>query len=137
MRSFLTTPKPTTAGWLLAMGCFLLPIACNQPDGNGGAAPALAPERKAVAATVTPSLPPSSQEDLASFARTLTRKLDPAQETTRVASPEGGILNIPNGHVAHASVLVRGADGKLRSACVSSAAEVTALVKQSQSGAQP
>lgn len=134
--SVAKTSKNKMLGWVVAMGLLLTPLGCDQVESSSPAEPTretVVPEHKATA-VVTPSQP--SRAELAAFAQVLARKLDPKQET-HVASPGGGTLNIPNDYVAHASVLVRGPNGELRSACVSSPAEVSALVEQAQEGAQP
>ena len=125
----------TVARWVLTVGLFLIPLGCDRDETSGQPAPARPPEpaaRKlvAVASEVTSSPSPSqpAREGLAAFEQIMARKLDPSQVSTRAASSAGGILHIPNGHAAHASILVRGPDGQLRSACVSSPVEVSALV---------
>jgi hypothetical protein len=129
-----------TARWALLAGLFLLAVGCTQSEGGNPSAPTppsapTLPDRAAQAAAAPPSATQPVRGDLTAFAETLGRKLDRSRAPTSVALPEGGILNRPNGHVAHASVLVRGPDGKLRSACVSSPAEVNALVQQLNAGA--
>jgi hypothetical protein len=66
----------------------------------------------------------------------MARKFDSAQMRTEPASPQGGILHIPNGRVAHAAILVKNPDGTVRRECVSSSAEVSALVEQVRKGGQ-
>lgn len=122
------------AGFLLSL------LGCAQTeDGTQLApvsAPAVAPTIRSLTAATGPgpSVSHPGAGDLAGFAAALERKLDHGRESSRAASPGGGILNIPNGHVAHASVLVRGPDGKLHSACVSSPAEVSALLRRVAAG---
>ncbi len=137
MHSLGLASKLTIVRWALAAGLFLS-AACTEAEGGGVTAPnataATTAQHRAAAAAVTTGSPsaPVVHPDLASFAETLGRKLDHRRESQQSASPRGGILNIPNGHVAHASVLVRGPDGQLQSACVSSPAEVSALLQRVQ-----
>jgi hypothetical protein len=139
MRSLTARPsRRTLARRSLLTGMFVLAVGCTQ--GEGGA-PSASPSTPAptmqdrAAASPTPMAVQPLRGNLATFAESLGRKLDRSHAPTPVALPEGGILNVPNGHVAHASVLVRGPDGRLRSACVSSPAEVSALVQQMNAGA--
>ena len=138
MRSLETlTPKRLSARRALLTGLCLLAVGCTQSEGGGPSAPTPSPagSMQERAAAATPSASRPLRDDLATFAQNLGRKLDRSRGPTSVALPEGGFLNIPNGHVAHASVMVRGPDGKLHTACVSSPAEVNALVERVQTGA--
>jgi len=121
--------NPTLARWVLPAGLVLLALGCSQSEASDPL-----PQRRAAA---TSALSPSQavRDELATFAENVSRKLDRSRGPTSVALPEGGVLNVPNGHVAHASILVRGPDGRLRSACVSTPAEVSALVNQVRTGA--
>lgn len=130
-----------TACCTLMFALSLATAGCTQIEGSAATATAsssgpVAENHTAIAGAAAPA--PSAtlprRQDLATFAESLGRKFDRSRESRRAASPEGGTLNIPNGHVAHASVLVRGADGKLHSACVSSASEISALVRRVQAG---
>jgi hypothetical protein len=86
-------------------------------------------------ASLDPTQPgPANSDGLDDLKQVLARKFDPAQMLTRPASPQGGILHIPNGRVAHAAILVKNPDGTVRSECVSSSAEVSALVEQMRKG---
>ena len=128
----------TMARWLWAASLFLAPAACSRIEAGDPAAPT--PNHAATAqrlAATPPSLTTAAPERLAAFQQALAHRLDRSRMTTRPASAQGGVINIPNGYAAHASVLVRQPDGTLRSACVSSPAEVAALVKQVRNGAEP
>ena len=126
----------TMARWLLAASLFLSPVTCNRIEAGEQAAPAPAPSAQRLAAVTTPAAPSQPNGDgLAAFAQAVASKFDRSHMTTRPAGPAGGILHIPNGYAAHATILVRNPDGTLRSACVSSPAEVSALVKQVRNGA--
>ena len=98
---------------------------------NQVASPTTAPS------TATTSSAEPANDGLDDFKQALARKFDPAQMRTRPASPQGGILNIPNGRADHAAILVKDADGKVRSECVSSSAEVSALVEEVRKGRAP
>jgi hypothetical protein len=76
-------------------------------------------------------------DGLDEFKAALARKLDPGKWRTRPASPQGGILHIPNGQAGHAAILVKNPDGTLRRECVSSSAEVSALVEEIRRGRAP
>ena len=128
----------TMARWLLAASLFLPPVACSRTEAGDQAAPAPnpAPSAQRLATVTTPAAPSQPNGDgLAAFAQAVASKFDRSHMTTRPAGPAGGILHIPNGYAAHATILVRNPDGTLRSACVSSPAEVSALVKQVRNGA--
>jgi hypothetical protein len=129
------------ARWALAAGLFLSSLACTRDAGDQGApTPNPAPSTPGLAAApplAAPSLEPSQpgRDGLAVFEQTLARTLDPSRKSTRPVSSGDGVLHIPNGYAAHASILVRQPDGTLRSACVSSTAEVSALVNEIRNGA--
>jgi hypothetical protein len=130
-------PIRLTARWSLLTGMFVLALGCTQSEEGVPFAPTppMSAMQDRAAAAPTPTAVQPLRGNLATFAESLGRKLDRSHAPTPVALPEGGILNVPNDHVAHASVLVRGPDGRLRSACVSSPAEVSALVQQINAGA--
>jgi hypothetical protein len=65
---------------------------------------------------------------LEAFRQSLSSTFD-ARRVSRRAAPHRGKVFEPDGHVDHAAVLVRGADGRLKTECVSSAAEVEALTQ--------
>ena len=131
----------TMARWSLVAGLFLSSLACTRDAGDQGApAPNPAPSAQNLAAAAPPAAPslhPSQpgRDGLAVFEQALAHTLDPSRKSTRPVSSGDGVLHIPNGYAAHASVLVRQADGTLRGACVSSGAEVSALVKEIRNGA--
>jgi hypothetical protein len=125
--------------WRLAFASSLLfavaacdrPNESSEPPPNGKLASQKAPAPIASSSIVMPTTPTRpSQEDLEQFKQALVRKFDPSRSSTRVASPEGGVLHVPNGRVAHAAVLVKDPDGTLRRQCISSSAEASALVEQ-------
>jgi hypothetical protein len=100
-----------------------------------------APQKQALPATIAPSmaatslLPTTTANDgLDEFKQGLVRKLDRARWRTRPASPQGGILHMPDGQAVHAAILVKNPDGTVRRECVSSAAEVSALVEEIRRG---
>jgi len=127
--------------WSLQATLLAVLGACNQAEANhpGVTAPATPSAAQKLAPTEpapTESAPTESANDgLDGFAQALVRTLDRSQMITRPASDAGGILHIPNGRAAHAAVLVRGPDGRLRRECVSSSAEVSALVQKMRDGA--
>jgi len=82
-----------------------------------------------VALSSRTSAAPSS-DGLEEFEHALARKLDPARWRTRPATPQGGVLHIPDGQAGHAAILIKNRDGSLRRECVSSSAEVSALVQE-------
>ncbi len=125
----------------LLAGLLALPIGCGQTDSSEHHAPAArresaaqkpAPSKATASSTPAPTLDPTRPvpDGLDDLKQVLARKFDPAQMITRPASPQGGVLHIPNGWVAHAAVVVKNPDGTVRRACVSSNAEVSALVEQ-------
>ena len=124
-----------------SLGASLLLVlgACGQREASDKGAPAPAPAVQKLAA-VTPLAAPSLgpvdpvRDDVDAFEQALARKFDRSQVTDRPL-PGGGVLHIPNGHVAHAVILVRQPDGTFRRECVSSSAEVSALVKKMRDGA--
>lgn len=120
------------ASMLLALG------ACSQREANDEGAQAPAPAAQRLAAVTPPAAPSLApvdpvRGDLGAFEQALVDKLDRSQMTTRPLSG-GGVLHIPNGHASHAAILVRHPDGTLRRECVSSSAEVSALVQKMRDG---
>ena len=120
-------------------------LACSRMESTDQSPPAPLRERAAqgLAAAAPRTASPAGgplqlqpgQDGLDAFALALARTLDPSLMSTRPASAEGGTLHIPNGYAAHAAILVRRPDGTLRTTCVSSAAEVSALANQIRNGA--
>lgn len=132
----------TMVRWALAASFVLAPLGCSRIEASDQGSPALSPERavQGLAAVSQPAVgaqqPLQPGDDgLDAFAQKLAHTLDPSRISDRPASAGGGILHSPNGYAAHAAVLVRRPDGTLRTACVSSAAEVSALVNQIRNGA--
>ena len=126
-------------------GMLALPIGCDRVDAVATQPPAprsqSAVQKQALSVAVAPPSPATSPspiepggDGLDDLKRALARKFDPSQMRTQPASPQGGILHIPNGHVAHAAILVKNPDGTVRRECVSSSAEVSALVDQIRQG---
>jgi hypothetical protein len=132
----------TMVEWLLVASSFL---ACSRIESTDQSPPAPIRERAAqglappaprtVSLAVGPLQLQPRQDRLDAFAQALARTLDPSQMSTRPVSAEGGTLHIPNGYAAHAAILVRRPDGTLKTTCVSSSAEVSALVNQIRNGA--
>jgi hypothetical protein len=110
----------------LMMGCQreVLSSEAPSPTDPPGAAPAMAP---------VPSQQPVQYvpEERERFRQTLARRFDVSQMVTQQLSGGDGVLHVPNGYVAHAMVAVKEADGRVRGHCLSSSAEVEALMKQS------
>ena len=124
-----------------SLSASLLLVACSRPEAGdqGAAAPTPAPAAQklaAVTAQAALSLTPVDpvRGELDAFAQALVGKLDRSQMSTRPL-PGGGILHMPNGHAAHAAILVRNPDGTFKRECVSSSAEVSALVQKMRDGA--
>ena len=117
----------------------LLLVACNRTEVGDQGAPTPAPAVQRLAVVTAPAAPsPTPVEpvrlDLDAFEQALVHKLDRSQMSSRPL-PGGGILNTQNGHVAHAAILVRNPDGTLRSECISSPTEASALVQRMRNGA--
>ena len=132
----------------LLAGLIVLPVGCGRSDTSDSHVPMVRAESAALAlpATTAPSAASASlnqaqpgpvgvSDGLDELKQVMARKFDPAQMLTEPASPQGGILHIPNGRVAHAAILVKNPDGTVRRECVSSSAEVSALVEQVRKGA--
>jgi hypothetical protein len=116
----------------LAVGLILPMAGCIRED-SPGQAPSPTEPAPALAAAPVPSQQavPQVLQDREQFRRSLARKFDVSQMVTQQLSAGDGILHVPNGHVAHAMVAVKNADGTARRQCLSSAAEVEALMHQS------
>ncbi len=135
----------------LYFGLLLSVAGCAREDGTGAAAglaesqaPAaeLRPPEPAAAVAVPqgaapPSLRSASQtaQDRERFRQALVRRFDASRMTTEPASPQGGVLHIPNGRAAHMMVAVKNADGSVTGRCISSAAEAEALMNSTAAGA--
>lgn len=124
--------------WSLWASVMLALVACGQREASDQGAPPSAPAGQKLAAVTAPATPSlvavePVRDDLDAFEQALARKFDRSPMTTRPL-PGGGVLHVPNGHVAHAAILVRRPDGTLRRECVSSSAEVSALVQQMRNG---
>jgi hypothetical protein len=122
----------------LGVGLVLSMAGCAREDGSAQGAASIDPSAQPLAAAAPTTEPvPALQsfqqdsQDRDRFRRTLAGKFDVSQVIERQASPEGGILHVPNGRVAHAVVAVKNADGTVRGHCLSSSAEVEALMQRS------
>jgi hypothetical protein len=107
----------------------ILPMAGCMPEDSLGQAPSPTEPASALAASQPPV--PHALQDREQFRRTLVRKFDASQIVTQQLSVGDGVLYVPNGHVAHAMVAVKNADGTVSRHCLSSSAEVEALMKHS------
>lgn len=110
-----------------------------------------APQNQALSATSAPSvaatsLSPSTpgqagiaglDDGLDEFKQALARKFDRSRWRERPATPQGGILHKPDGQAVHAAIVVKNSDGTVRTECVSSSAEVSALVEEIRKGRAP
>ena len=116
----------------LAVGLILPMAGCMRED-SPGQAPGPAEPAPALAAAPVASQQPVQRlrQDREQFRRALVRKFDASQMVTQQLSAGDGILHVPNGHVAHAMVAVKNPDGTASRHCLSSAAEVEALMKHS------
>jgi hypothetical protein len=124
------TPRLLEVG--LAVGLILPMAGCIRED-SSGQTPSPTEPAPAPAAAPVPSQPavPQVVQDREQFRRALVRKFDASQMVTQQLSAGDGILYVPNGHVAHAMVAVKNVDGTVSRHCLSSAAEVEALMKHS------
>ncbi len=137
--------KKYTRTMLACLPAASLFLACSRIEPTDQSPPAPLRERAAqgpaaaAPQTASPAVGPlqlqPGQDGLDAFAQALARTLDPSRMSTRPASAQGGTLHIPNGYAAHAAILERRPDGTLRTSCISSAAEVSALVNQMRNGA--
>jgi hypothetical protein len=120
----------------LGVGLILSIAGCAREDAAGQAQGSTEPQASAPAAPPLPSPRPAepASQDREQFRQALARKFDSSQIVMRQGSPEAGVLHIPNGHVAHAVVAVKNADGTVTQHCLSSSAEVEALMKQTGAG---
>jgi hypothetical protein len=147
MHQRASTALPKTLPWT---GLLLLLLAanagCAREEASGAAAGSGAQEPPAPVAALAVPLPPAppapvpapqASQDRERFRQALARRFDRSRVRTQPASPEGGVLIIPNGRVAHAMVAVRNADGTLSRHCVSSAAEAEALMSSTTAGVEP
>jgi hypothetical protein len=124
-----------------SLSASLLLAACSRPEAGeqGASSPPPAPAAQKLAAVTVPAAPSLTAVDpgldgLAAFEQALARKFDRSQMTARPLAG-GGILHVPNGHPAHAAIVIRNPDGTLKRGCVSSPAEVSALLQKVRDGA--
>jgi hypothetical protein len=135
MRMSVSTLKAKLLCLGVGVGLTFLAAGCAREDSPGQAA-ALADPKPPVPVAVAPDPVPSAQpaeqaaQERVRFRQALARKFDPSQMLTRALPSGDGILHVPNGHVAHAMVAVKNADGTVRGHCLSSSAEVEALMEQ-------
>jgi hypothetical protein len=122
------------------LGLLLSIAGCTREDLPSPAGSATDPQ----AAVLEPAsaaheavLQPTSKVAREQFQQALSRRFDVARVISRQVSPDGAVLHIPNGRAAHAAVAVRNADGTISRHCVSSSAEVTALMNQTRAGDAP
>ena len=125
----------------LGAGLVLWLGGCTGDDSSPGAAGGADRQASSLGAAAPMAAPPSSEkpalptpQDRDRFRRALEHKLDVSQVIARQGAPGAGILHVPNGRVAHAVVAVKNADGTVSARCLSSPAEVEALMKQSGAG---
>jgi hypothetical protein len=136
--------------WLLLAGA--LPLGCDRPASppDPRATQVAAAEGQTQSATPAPAAtsptPTPGNDDLDEFKQALLHKVDRARwrgpkaqrhASERPAGPAGAILHLPDGQDVHATILVKEPDGTVRSECVSSAAEVSALVEEIRKGRTP
>ncbi len=137
--------------WLLwgalLFGCDRLPANPGEPSPTSGeSAQGQALSATVASSTAAPSASPGTpgKADLDEFKQALLHKVDRTRwrggSAPRPASepaPGEGILHMPDGQGVHAAILVKNADGTVRRECVSSAAEVSALVEEIRKGRTP
>jgi len=117
---------------LLLVG--VLPLGC---DRNAATQVESAPEKQALQVNVAPSPSTPANDGLDEFKQALARKFDRSRWRERPATPQGGILHKPNGQAVHAAIVVKNSDGTVTTECVSSSAEVSALVEEMRKGRTP
>jgi len=79
---------------------------------------------------------PTSARDREHFGQVLKDKFDVGRAVKWQESPDGPIFVKPSGRVAHAVVAVKNPDGTISRHCLSSAAEVDALMNRAAKGAE-
>ena len=129
----------------LAAGVLLATAGCAREDApfgqdiqptapqTGAQVQAAALPKQPATPSVETTLPVADREQ---FRQALTRKFDATRVTRHQASPDGMVLYSPSGRVSHAVVAVRNADGTVGKHCISSEAELSALMKQPGAGAE-
>lgn len=133
----------------LSFGCDRSPANPSDPPREVESTP----RGKVLSATVPPSTAaatPSPRtpaiESLDEFKQALLYKVDRARwngpkvqrhASPRPAMPEGAVLDLPDGQGVHATVVVKDPDGTVRTECISSSAEVSALVEEIRKGRTP
>jgi hypothetical protein len=127
------------AGVLLATASCAREDSASGQDIQPGAVQAHA-QAHATVATEVPATPsvhvPKLGTDRELFRQALVRKFDVTRVTDHQALPDGTVLYAPSGRVAHAVVGVRNSDGTLAKHCISSEAELSALMKQPGAGVE-
>jgi len=118
----------------MVAGSFVAIVGCNaNVDPSSASAPT---EEEAATHTSYSTVAVRPNDNLAGFEQSLQRRFDRSRVLVREL-PGGGVLHVPNGHADHVAILVKGPDGKLRRECVSSSAEVAAVVKRLREGGNP
>jgi hypothetical protein len=119
-----------TAGLFLGSGC-------AREDASSGADPQQPQAQVKSAATVTAATAtPASAKDREHFGQVLKNKFDAGRVVKWQESPDGPVFVKPNGRAAHAVVAVKNSDGTISRHCLSSAAEVEALMNRSNQGSE-
>lgn len=125
--------------WMcLGIGALVSVLGCAG-DGTPTAPVSASPTPRQPSASAHAALsatPTQPTDEMQAFEQGLVQRFDRSRVKEQEL-PGGAVLEIPNGFAGHAAVLVKGPDGKLRRECVSSAAEVTAVVKRVREGARP
>jgi hypothetical protein len=128
-----------------AAGVVLAPAGCAREDSPSeqDLSPAAPQIRTQVHGDAAPGVAPSPSvqakqpgQDREQFRQALTRRFDAKRMLKQQVLPDGTILYAPNGRVAHAVVGVRNADGTLGKHCISSEAELSALMTEPGAGAE-
>jgi hypothetical protein len=118
----------------LVAGLSMASLGCDaNVDPSAGSVPT---EKEAATRASSSMMQVGANDNLDRFERSLQRRFDRSQVIAREL-PGGGVLHVPNGHADHLAILVKGSDGKLRRECVSSSAEVAAVVKRLREGGNP
>lgn len=120
-----------------------LPESAPEVESSAQALPATVASSTAAA---RPSPNPPGPVSLDEFKQALLFKVDRSRwhgpKAQRLAHPrpglpEGAVLELPDGQGVHATVVVKEPDGTVRTECISSSAEVSALVEEMRKGRTP
>jgi hypothetical protein len=148
--------KATKHVWILGQSLLLVGVLSFGCDRSSPNLPEPArevestPHSQALPATIAPSTAAATPSpntpgtvSLDEFKQALLYKVDRSRlsgpkahrlASPRPAMPEGPILEMPDGQGVHATVVVKDPDGTVRTECVSSSAEVSALVEEIRKG---